>query len=167
MNKDKILCFLSSDLEQIAEKVIRTFHFWVKPPNIKLCKKKQPPFVVFEPYNVHPFHAKCCRGENLMWWDIFIGFSKLCFTKVDIFAQNSIFFNPSPIAHFFYVSCILAHICWKQSLIVGAPNIQVLSQNICRPPSGSSVKRRQIFSILLIGFELSIDLFTSCDSNLQ
>ena len=73
---------------------------------IKLCR----PFVVVEPYNVHPFHAKCCRGENLMWWDIFIGFSKLCFTKVDPYfhksrstflrkvdhTQNSMF--PSPVA---------------------------------------------------------------------
>ena len=48
---------------------------------------KAAPFVVVVelPYNVHPFHAKCCRGENLMWWDIFIGFSKLRSTKVERF----------------------------------------------------------------------------------
>ena len=147
---------------------------------------KASPFVVVVelPYNVHPFHAKCCRGENLMWWDIFIGFSKLCFTKVDPYffhksrsifsskkwihifpAQNSIFL--SAIDHLFHVSRLLT--CWlKQSLT--SCQIFSYSPKISpppRPPRRKFCEEWQIFSILLIGFEPSIDLFTSCDSNLK
>ena len=67
-----------------------------------------------------------------MWWDIFIGFSKLCFTKVDIFLHNSIFSNPSAaIDHFFMLaSCLLTFI---KAILNAVPNIQLLSQNISAP----------------------------------
>ena len=122
---------------------------------------QQPPFVASEPHNVHPFHAKRCRGENLMWWDIFIGFSKLwpthpptlpaashksgsAFCKVQYFLSRQLitFHGLSLLFQFTEQTC---------------SKYSVAFQKISKP-RGKFCEEWQILSILLIGFEHSRDV---------